>query len=393
MEVTRYLILAFLPFMDVSLDLLVDAGCITQQVKAVFSLDATNNINQEQRQYMFKFVGEVSQTFPDGSEGSCAYINNENVELLEFFSPIKNTNLSSLLETTYKEKIKLGRKISTSALENETSKRFSVSDFKSKAEVFYLIVSDKTDFEDFPAILLKKKVFVIVLGSTIPIALKNLATSNEHAYLIRSLDDVSRVSDNIAKQTCIDSHYKCDVDQYMKKRSIKCKSCMSVCSVVTTTRSNTCTLLCPYFRRPPKEDAVKRERVTDKKHDNKGTAIIVTVYVMFALCIVTVNVVTFRVCRRKKLACFATEHLQDDLHTDHPIHESDAVPETEDPNNTVLDRENGSAIPLLDGVVTANSSLPASTSCSQGFNINFRNNTELDMNGHVFAGSTFQPVH
>lgn len=206
-------------------------------------------------------------------------------------------------------------KITASAVEAAIVDAFPVTFYPTKAEIIFIFTTDTTII-NIPDIIMKKKTFVIVVGTSIPSSATDIASSESHVYLVKpDGEDIVEVVKEIRQQTCKDSYLLCDVDKHKDNYQYSsCVNCLDVCSEKRV-READCPS-CPYMRLPPKVQEIKHGPSTDDSHpvtyitDNKNTFIFSTIMTIVVIAIVIGIISSSYACYRRNVACFGRESLE-----------------------------------------------------------------------------------
>ncbi|XP_060560631.1 uncharacterized protein LOC132720497 [Ruditapes philippinarum] len=206
-------------------------------------------------------------------------------------------------------------KITASAVEAAIVDAFPVTFYPTEAEIIFILTTDTTVI-DIQDIILKKKTFVIVVGTSIPSSATDIASSASHVYLVKpDGEDIVEVVKEIRQQTCKDSYFLCDVDKHKDNYHYStCVNCLDVCSEKRV-READCPP-CPYMRLPPKVQEIKHGPNTDDSNpvtyitDNKNTFIFSTIMTIVVIAIVIGIISSSYACYRRKVACFGRESLE-----------------------------------------------------------------------------------
>ena len=161
-------------------------GC--GDVSALFLIDWTKNVEEEEKAQMIDLVKTITAGQQDGTEASYHLVADVNTKV---------HNLDDVLDVSSSS----ASIVSASAVEAAVGRGFPFNLYPTKAEVLYILVTDRTTIE-LSAVVLKKKTFVIMFGRSVTTNARDVATVGNHLFLIKHDDDVDKVVEKIKQQTC-----------------------------------------------------------------------------------------------------------------------------------------------------------------------------------------------
>ncbi|XP_060599312.1 uncharacterized protein LOC132752920 isoform X2 [Ruditapes philippinarum] len=275
------------------------------ECKAVYGLvllDSTKNVKEEGRQLMVSLANLITSSLPDHSVSSIYLVDDKYTKV---------DNLDGVLNVSPSQ----SSKITASAVKAAIVDAFPVPYYPTKAEIIFIFTTDTTVI-DIPDIILKKKTFVIVVGTSIPSSAIDIASSASHVYLVKpDGEDIVEVVKEIQQQTCKDSYFLCDVDKHKDNYQYStCVNCLDVCSEKRV-READCPS-CPYMRLPPKVQEIKHGPSTDDSYpvtyitDNKNTFIDSAIVSLVVIAVVIGIILSAYACYRRKVACFGRESIE-----------------------------------------------------------------------------------
>ncbi|XP_053389174.1 uncharacterized protein LOC128552176 [Mercenaria mercenaria] len=230
--------------------------CIFEPVKLSIFKEGTSNVDVDKGNPMDQLAKNISSGVPNESTIFVNSLGDQVVELVSFNKT--GLDLSWVEKWSIRKEVKqFGDTLSALALNNELNARYSVNQYKSRAEMVILLVSDTSKLDAVPSLLAKKKTFVVVFGSSIPNIYNSTASREDHLYLVRSKDELEAVTVRILEQLACDSRFYCDTDMYSVKKGSRCKTCSITCGDDLTKRTKTCETRCPFSvirRTSSKED-------------------------------------------------------------------------------------------------------------------------------------------
>lgn len=162
-------------------------------------LDILLDVNIKERQQLEQIATHVISSVADGSSVFISSVGDRIDEIGTINQQYADLDLSVKLQEF--DMVQFGHTISSSLIEEEINTRFSVNDYKKRAELLLLFVSDKTKFDEVSEHIMKKKTFVVVFGTSIPAVYRDLASREDHIYLVGSGDHLIDVTHSLVNQT------------------------------------------------------------------------------------------------------------------------------------------------------------------------------------------------
>ncbi|XP_053388908.1 uncharacterized protein LOC128551963 isoform X2 [Mercenaria mercenaria] len=264
--------------------------CSFEPVKLSIFRDGTSNVDVDIENQMDHLAKNITSGVPNESTIFVNSLGDQVVELVSFNKT--GLDLSWVKKWSIRKEVKqFGDTLSALALSNELNARYSVNQYKSRAEMVILLVSDTSKLDALPSLLAKKKTFVVVFGSSIPNIYNSTASREDHLYLVRNKDELEAVTVRILEQLACDSRFYCDTDMYSLKKGSRCKNCSVPCGDDLTKRTKTCETRCPFIRRTSSKEDLEQKpsmspvaEVDTVIEDNKEVVVAVVIGVFCVFC-------------------------------------------------------------------------------------------------------------
>lgn len=179
---------------------LFTAQCKSLPVILEVILDWTNNMNSFDRNVAEQILLKTIPKLPDYSE---VYINairdNLLTEIASFDTPHDNVSLSDSLRNFGVGRS--GNSVNLHLVDEELGLRFSVNEYRQKAELVLVLVNAKTEATGTAHLLNKKKASLVVFGDHIPSSYIGIASNEKHVHLINKEGfHMTNVTDTILNQ-------------------------------------------------------------------------------------------------------------------------------------------------------------------------------------------------